>query len=158
ELMRDVSGLTLETAIAASFVGAVVSLFLQTTNLNLSHSLAQELSIQFSVTEIPWYIFLGILAGALGALFNRGILWAKIIHHRLNLSMAWRVGLTGLISGGIIALMPTFFRDNAALKDFVMLREISWQNILLAFVAHFFLTMMAYSSDAPGGLFAPALI
>ena len=158
ELMRDVSGLTLETAIAASFVGAVVSLFLQTTNLNLSHSLAQGLSIQFSVTEIPWYIFLGILAGALGALFNRGILWAKIIHHRLNLSMAWRVGLTGLISGGIIALMPTFFRDNAALKDFVMLGEITWQNTLLAFVAHFFLTMMAYSSDAPGGLFAPALI
>ena len=158
ELMRDVSGLTLETAIAASFVGAVVSLFLQTTNLNLSHPLAQGLSIQFSVTEIPWYIFLGILAGALGALFNRGILWAKIIHHRLNLSMAWRVGLTGLISGGIIALMPTFFRDNAALKDFVMLGEITWQNTLLAFVAHFFLTMMAYSSDAPGGLFAPALI
>ena len=158
ELMRDVSGLTLETAIAASFVGAVVSLFLQTTNLNLSHHLAQGLSIQFSVTEIPWYIFLGILAGALGALFNRGILWAKIIHHRLNLSMAWRVGLTGLISGGIIALMPTFFRDNAALKDFVMLGEITWQNTLLAFVAHFFLTMMAYSSDAPGGLFAPALI
>ena len=158
ELMRDVSGLTLETAIAASFVGAVVSLFLQTTNLNLSHTLAQGLSIQFSVTEIPWYIFLGILAGALGALFNRGILWAKIIHHRLNLSMAWRVGLIGLISGGIIALMPTFFRDNAALKDFVMLGEISWQNTLLAFVAHFFLTMMAYSSDAPGGLFAPALI
>ncbi|MFM7440800.1 MAG: chloride channel protein, partial [Snowella sp.] len=116
------------------------------------------LSIQFSVTEIPWYIFLGILAGALGALFNRGILWGKILHHRLNLSMAWRVGLTGLISGGIIALMPTFFRDNAALKDFVMLGEISWQNTLLAFVAHFFLTMMAYSSDAPGGLFAPALI
>ena len=158
ELMRDVSGLTLETAIAASFVGAVVSLFLQTTNLNLSHNLAQGLSIQFSVTEIPWYIFLGILAGALGALFNRGILWGKIIHHRLNLSMAWRVGLTGLISGAIIALMPTFFRDNAALKDFVMLGEITWQNTLLAFVAHFFLTMMAYSSDAPGGLFAPALI
>ena len=158
ELMRDVSGLTLETAIAASFVGAVVSLFFQSTDLNLSHQLAEGLPIQFSVAEIPLYIFLGVLAGSLGCLFNRGILWGKIVHHRLNLSMSWRVGLSGLISGTIIALMPTFFRDNAALKDFVMMGELSWQNTLLAFVAHFLLTMMAYGSDAPGGLFAPALV
>ncbi len=158
ELMRDVSGLTLETAIVASFVGAVVSLFLQTADLNFSHKTAELLAIQFSLAEIPLYMLLGALAGSLGALFNRGVLFGQIIHRRLNFSMPWRVGLSGLISGSFIALMPTFFRDNAGLKDFVMMGDLSWQNIVLAFFAHFFLTMLAYSSDAPGGLFAPALV
>ena len=78
ELMLDVSCLTLETAIAASFVGAVVSLFFQSTDLNLSHQLAEGLPIQFSVAEIPLYIFLGVLAGSLGCYLIGGYYGEKL--------------------------------------------------------------------------------
>jgi CIC family chloride channel protein len=158
ELMRDASGLTLETAIMASFTGAVVSLVLQSGNLNIPGPLLQDLTISFSTPEIPVYILLGTLTGVLGALFNQGILLSFKIQHRFNLSLSWRIGLVGLISGIIIAILPPFFRDNAALRDFLVSGELTWQTITIAFIAHFFLTMLAYSSGAPGGLFAPALV
>ncbi|MFM7580216.1 MAG: chloride channel protein, partial [Microcystaceae cyanobacterium] len=158
ELMRDVSSLTLETAIVASFVGAVTSLILQAKTLSFSHQLGESLLIHFSALEIPFYIVLGAIAGVLGALFNKGILLSQKVHRRMNLGLPWRLAWVGCFSGTVIAFMPPFFQDNAALKDFVIFGEISPEQIVLAFVAHFFLTMIAYSADAPGGLFAPALV
>ncbi len=158
ELMRDVSGLTLQTAIVASFTGAVVSLILQSASLSFSSSLLNLPNISFSASEIPFYLLLGILAGLLGALFKRGLLFSLIVQRRLNLPLPWRIGLVGMISGVIIALLPPFFQDNAGLRTFLVTGELSGDKILLAFVAHFFLTILAYSSNAPGGLFAPALV
>jgi CIC family chloride channel protein len=159
ELMRDVSGLTLETAILASFTGSVVSRILGSADLNIPGTMfgaARESS--FSVSEIPFYIVLGIIAGVAGAIFNRSIVFSLKVHRRFNLPMYWKIGLAGLISGVIVAFLPPFFRDNAGLREFLLAGEANWETIALAFVAHFFLTVLAYSSGAPGGLFAPALV
>lgn len=158
ELMRDVSGLTLETAIVASFTGAVVSMLLQSADLNVSAVLLDTVQTSFSALEIPFYIFLGALAGFLGASFNKGVLYFSGIQKRLNLPLSVRIGVIGCFSGFIIALLPPFFRDNAGLREFLVNGELSTSSITIAFVAHFFLTMLAYSSGAPGGLFAPALV
>ncbi|MDJ0657853.1 MAG: chloride channel protein [Crocosphaera sp.] len=158
ELMRDVSGLTLETAIVASFTGAVVSLILQSSTLNFPSSLLELPDITFTASEIPFYLLLGILAGLLGALFNRGLLASVKIQSYFNLPLSWRIGLMGLVSGIIIALLPPFFRDNAGLRIVLVTGELDGSRILLAFVAHFFLTILAYSCNAPGGLFGPALV
>lgn len=159
ELMRDISGLTLETAILASVTGAVVSRFLGSTDLNLPlasiGSLGQS---SFSAAEIPFYLLLGTLAGFLGALFNRGILSTASLFRRLNLAMSWRFAIAGVISGSIIAFLPPFFQNNAGLRDFLITGEAGWRFTAIAFVANFCLTILAYGSGAPGGLFAPCLV
>jgi chloride channel protein, CIC family len=154
ELMRDVSSLTLETAIVASFTGAVVSMMLQ----NTPPILAETVNISFSAQEIPIYFILGALAGSLGTLFNRGILFFSRLQRRWQLSLAWRIGSIGLFSGGMIALLPPFFRDNSGLREFLVTGELNGQNTAIAFAVYFLLTMLAYSSGAPGGLLAPALV
>ncbi|MGK7879980.1 MAG: chloride channel protein, partial [Crocosphaera sp.] len=158
ELMRDVSGLTLETAIVASFTGAVVSQILQSSTFNFPSSLLELPDIAFSASEIPFYLLLGILAGILGALFNRGLLLSVKIQKSLNLPLSWRIGLMGMASGLIIAMLPPFFRDNTGLRIDLVQGELEWSRILLAFVAHFILTIFAYSANTPGGLFGPALV
>ena len=159
ELMRDVSGLTLETAIVASFTGAVVSRWLGSADLNIPTAMINSARQgSFSASQIPFYLLLGILAGILGGIFNRSMLFTISLNRRLQLSMPWRIGLAGLISGIIIAFLPPFFRDNSGLREFLISGELGWQTIAIAFVAHFFLTILAYSSGAPGGLFAPALV
>lgn len=159
ELMRDMSGLTLETAIVASFTGSVVSRWFGTSDLNLPSALLNAGNqSHFSASEIPIYLLLGALAGALGSLFNRGILTVLDFNRRLRLTLSIRMAIAGMISGGVVALLPEFFRDNAGLRDFLLTGDAGWQMIAIAFFAHFGLSLLAYGSGAPGGLFAPTLV
>lgn len=158
ELMRDVSDLTLETAILASFTGAVVSRLLGSTDLNIPANILNSSQGNFSAPEIPFYLLLGLLAGILGGLFNRGILTSLALNRRFSLAMHWRIGLSGLLSGTIVAFLPPFFQNNAGLREFLVTGGLDWQTTAIVFIAHFFLTLLAYGSGAPGGLFAPALV
>lgn len=167
ELMRDISGLTLETAIAASFTGAVVSRILSSTDLNASLSVPLNVSLagvdaaqqgSFTVEEIPFYVLLGILAGVLGGLFNRGIIGGMKFSRNSPLPIPIQIGLAGLISGTVIAWLPPFFQDNAGLRELLIAGQFGWQTTAIVFVAQFCLTILAYSAGAPGGLFAPALV
>ncbi|MGI0482900.1 chloride channel protein [Geminocystis sp. CENA526] len=158
ELMRDVSNLTLETAIVASFTGAVVSLVLQSSNLKLSEGVFSPENLNFIPSQIPFYLLLGVIAGILGAVFNRSILFSLRWNQKLKIPLYVRIGVAGLISGIVIAFLPPFFRDNAGLKDFLIRGELNWYETGLVFLAHYILTIIAAGSGAPGGLFAPALI
>lgn len=157
ELMRDISGLTLETAILASFTGAVVSRILGSTDFGIHNNFATQVS-GFTTIEIPFYLLLGTIAGILGALFNYLVLFFLRVNRQLKLAMCWRVGLTGLICGSFVALLPQFFQNNAGLRDFLFSGDAGWQNIAIAFFLHLFLTPLAYASSAPGGIFAPGLV
>lgn len=157
ELMRDISGLTLETAILASFTGAVVSRILGSTDLGIHNNLVSQIS-SFTATEIPFYLLLGILAGVLGSFFNYLVLFFLKINRQLKLAMCWRVGLTGLICGSVVAILPQFFQNNAGLRDFLFNGDGGWQNIAIAFFLHLILTPLAYASSATGGIFAPGLV
>lgn len=156
ELLQDVSNLTLGTAIIASFIGAVISRLLGGEGLNLGLVASQT---GFSLQEIPLFVILGGLAGLFGGLFNRGILLSLKLNRRLlPIGLPWRIGLAGLVSGIIIALLPNFLRDNAGLRELLIAGEQGWQVSAVTFVAKFILTLIAYGAGTPGGVFAPALI
>lgn len=160
ELMRDISGFTLETAILASFTGAVVSRLLGgSSEVNLSGLISKTpWEVTFTSQEIPFFLLLGISAGILGAIFNRGVLFSLDCYQRLQWSFPLRIAVAGLISGLIVAALPPFFRDNAGLRDILITGQGGWQVTAIALVAYFCLTLVAYGSGAPGGLFSPALV
>ncbi len=157
ELLHDVSQLTLGTAIVAAFIGGVVSRLLGGRNFNLNLELTTY-KASFFAQEIPFYLMLGILAGILGALFCKGIFVSLNLYRKSKLSLPWRVGLAGFISGTVVAFLPDSFRDSTGLREFVITGDAGWQSSAIAFVAHFILTLIACGSGAPGGLFAPSLI
>lgn len=157
ELLQDLSGLTLGTAIIASFIGAVVSRILGGRSLDLSLVLSAN-STSFSLTELPLFLVLGILAGLLGSLFNWGLIASLKYYRQLRLGLPLRVALAGFISGVAIAVLPPAFRDNTGLREFLITGEASANLAAIAFVAQFILTLVAFGSGAPGGLFAPSLI
>jgi CIC family chloride channel protein len=157
ELLRDLSNLTLGTAILASFIGAVISRLLGGRTLDLNLQLS-NLSSSFTAPEIPFYLLLGVLAGLLGALFNQGLLASLTLYDRLNLSLPLKIGLAGMICGCVVALLPYSFRDNNGLRELLITGKASWQFTSFAFVAHFVLTLVSYGSGAPGGLFHPSLV
>ena len=159
ELMRDISGLTLETAIAASFTGAVVSRVLGSADLNVPLAILNSTRrSSFAIQEIPFYLLLGIAAGILGGIFNRSIIKGMKLSRSLPIPMPIRIGLAGLISGTVVAWLPPFFQDNAGLRELLIAGQFTWQTTALVFIAQFCLTILAYSAGTPGGLFAPALV
>lgn len=158
ELLRDISNLTLETAIFASFTGAVVSRWLGSADLNVKASIGHQIYSGFSLAEIPFYLGLGILAGLFGGLFNRAVMFFLALYRQLGLPLSLRIGLAGLISGLVMSILPPFFQNNAGLRDFLIAGDAGWRTVAIAFFVHFALTPLAYGSGAPGGLFAPGLV
>ncbi|MGD1712602.1 chloride channel protein [Dapis sp. BLCC M172] len=162
DLMHDVSGITLGPAIIASFVGAVTSQMLGGKSLYLENSsdyLDTSITGFLDPKEIPFYIVLGILAGLLGTVFSRGIIATSIFNQRkLKLKLPWRIAITGLISGLIIASLPESFHNYTGLREILGSNEANLKLSFIAFSAHLILTIFAAGSGAPGGLFAPSLI
>ncbi len=158
EFLQDFSGLTLGTAILASFVGAVVSRLLGGQGLSLTLDMT-TLQSGFSLQDVPFFLILGLLAGLLGALFSQGIFVSLTFNRQiLRWSLPWAIGLAGLISGIVAMLLPVAFRDNTGLREFLITGGATWQFTLLVFAVKFVLTLVAYGAGAPGGIFAPALI
>ncbi|WP_026735390.1 chloride channel protein [Fischerella sp. PCC 9605] len=157
ELLQDLSELTLGTAIIASFIGGVVSRLLGGRSLLLNLELTKS-SSSFSIPEIPFFLVLGVLAGLLAALFNQGLIKSIKLYRRLHISLPLRVALAGFISGVVVAILPNDFRNNTGLRESVIAGGADASLAALAFLAQFILTLVAFGSGAPGGLFAPSLI
>ncbi|QYX30439.1 chloride channel protein [Sphaerospermopsis torques-reginae] len=157
ELLQDLSGLTLGTAIIACFIGGVISRLLGGGSLQLNLEL-MNYSSRFSLQEIPIFLLLGVLAGLLGAVFNHGLIFSIKTYRRLHISLSLRVALAGLISGLIVALLPEYYRDNAGLREYMIASQPNLLLAIITFITQFILTLIAFGSGAPGGLFAPSLI
>jgi len=157
ELLQDFSGLTLGTAILASFVGAVVSRLLGGQGLNLSNF--GMLQTGLSIQDLPFLALLGILSGVLGGVFSNGMFSSlRCFRQMKQLSLPMRVGLAGGITGIVGATLTVAAQDNTGLREFLVTGGIGWQVIAIAFISKFILTLLAYGSGASGGIFAPALV
>lgn len=157
ELLQDLSALTLGTAIISSFIGGVISRLLGGGSLELNVNWA-DYSSKFSLYDIPFFLLLGVLAGLLAVLFRRGLILSLELYKRLHISLPLRVALAGLMSGLAIAMLPENFRDNNGLREYVITGSANTSLAAIAFVAQFILTLVAFGSGAPGGLFGPSLI
>ena len=157
ELIRNVAGLTVSTAILACFVAATTSRLLGGHSLNLDLKRAAP-DAAFFLHDIFFCLLVGVLAGVLGALLNKGILVSLNFNFKImRLALPWRVGLAGLICGLLVSCLPFSFRDNAGLRELLVTGEATGGMAAVALGLQFVLTIVAYGSGAPGGLFAPSL-
>ncbi|MDX2255077.1 MAG: ISAs1 family transposase [Pseudanabaenaceae cyanobacterium bins.39] len=157
ELLQDVSGITLGTAILASFVASAIARLSGSHSLNLTPHLT-FFQASFSLPEIPFYLFLGIIAGIFGVLFNRGILNSTAFYQKfLPVSLKWRIGLAGMFAGIALATLPNVFRDNAGLRQMLLSGNAEWRLVLLVFCVKFCLIVFAGGVGAPGGLLIPSM-
>jgi CIC family chloride channel protein len=157
ELLQDLSGLTLGTAIIACFIGGVISRLLGGGSLQLNLQ-SMEYFSSFSLLEIPIFLLLGIFAGLLGAIFNLGLIFSVKTYRGLHISLPLRVALTGLFCGLIVSALPEYYRDNTGLREYMIASQPNPGFAAITFIAQFILTLIAFGSGAPGGLFAPSLI
>lgn len=157
ELLKEISSRTIGTAVLACFVASVASHALHGDE-SVRHLPTAAANANFTAVEIPAYILLGVAAGVLGALFNRFVMWSlKFNRDIFKAPPTVRICAAGIVTGLLVAALPTQFHDYAGMRAHLIYGGTTLPHSIIAFGIFFTLTVIAYGSGAPGGLFAPAL-
>lgn len=156
ELDRNFSSLALGPAIVGS-VSAAVTCRILYGNFFTFHFQSEQATNPF---QLPFYIVLGILAAIFGVYFQRSILWGLDFYKKhLTKVPNWAWGaFAGLITGIIGLFVPHALGGGHTTLEGVLAGLYAWWFIPVIFLAKYFLTVLAYGSGVPGGIFAPSLI
>ncbi len=111
------------------------------------------------LASLPIFAVLGLVAGLLGVLFNRGVLaslnlFARVPERFVLPVVALVGGLVGLVGW----FSPLTIGSGHTLAEAALKGEVLLAAIPLFFMARFVLTTASYSTGAPGGIFAPLLV
>lgn len=111
------------------------------------------------LTSLPVFAFMGVLAGFLGVLFNKGLLLNLRLFERIPKKLFFPVVAA---VGGLIGLAgwnnPDIIGNGHSLVESVLQGKTMLSVIPLFLILRFLLTTMSYGTGAPGGIFAPLLV
>lgn len=111
------------------------------------------------LVSLPVFALLGVVAGVLGVLFNRGLRATIDIYARLP---ARYILPAAALTGGIVGLVgwfsPLMIGSGHTIAESALKGNVLLASIPLFFVVRFLLTTTSYATGAPGGIFAPLLV
>lgn len=111
-----------------------------------------------SLTQLPWFLLLGAFSGAFGAGFLKLLGWGEELFSKLPLPLYSRLGLAGLIVGGIGILYPEVWGNGySATNEILKMSTPALQLILGWFIAKLIATVVTVGSGTVGGIFTPTL-
>jgi CIC family chloride channel protein len=155
EVQRDFSAALLAAAFVAAMAADIVArYFLGQSPLFHFENLSSP-----PLASLPWFILVGVACGVLGVLFNRGLLASLRLFGPLTRR---GFGVSGLVAGAAGGVAVWFFPSAAGGGDGLL--GMVWDGRLSVvvlggfFVLRYFMTVTAYGSGAPGGIFAPMLV
>lgn len=158
ELQREISSVTLVSALIASVCAVAVSRVF-TGQLPSFHIRDYPLP---PLTALPLFAVMGIFAGYAGVIYNRGLIWSIKLSRRTGLAM-WK---KGAIAGGVTGLagwwLPDALGGGHRIAESILRGDYAPGNfvsfLLILLVGKYLLTMIGYSSGIPAGLFSPLLV
>jgi len=117
-----------------------------------------------SLTQLPWFLLLGVLSGVLGAAFLKGLRVAEKLYAKIPAPLYVRLALAGLIVGAIAVIYPEVYGNgysatNRLLHHIVAPNEVgkTLLFILGLVAAKFVATTSTVGSGTVGGVFTPTL-
>ena len=111
-----------------------------------------------SLTQLPWFILLGVLSGALGATFLKALRGTEAYISDLNIPLYWRVAFGGLVVGVISLWYPQVYGNGYSATN-AILGQVSPEvgMVFGVLVAKFLATTVTVGSGTVGGVFTPTL-
>ncbi|MGI8966625.1 MAG: ClcB-like voltage-gated chloride channel protein [Limisphaerales bacterium] len=110
-----------------------------------------------SVAQLPWFLFLGILAGALGVVFLKMLRHFEETFQAIRLPLYARLGAGGLLLGIIALGFPEVWGNGYSVTNRILHHQFALQLLFGIFVAKFLATLISIGSGAVGGVFTPTL-
>jgi CIC family chloride channel protein len=117
-----------------------------------------------SITQLPWFLCLGVATGVVGALFLTGLTYSEALFKRLKAPVYVRLGLGGLVVGIIALKYPGVWGNGYVITNRILHDDYAQAQVLTGlvflggiFVAKFLATLATVGSGAVGGVFTPTL-
>lgn len=105
-LMLDLTTSSIVPLLISSVTAATVSYFLMGDRVLFSFNIAGA----FNISNIPWYLLLGIVSGLISLYFSKMTLFLEGNYNKINNSYL-RLILGGTVLGGLIYLFPPFYGE-----------------------------------------------
>ena len=115
-----------------------------------------------SVTQLPWFVCLGILTGAVGAAFLKLLNYSEEAFKKLQVPIYLRLALGGLTVGIVALQFPEVWGNGYVVTNRILLglypQEVQGLRFLAGlFLAKLLATLATVGSGAVGGVFTPTL-
>ena len=169
-LMLDLTISSIVPLLISSVTAATVAYFLMGDKVLLSFNITES----FNLSNIPWYLLLGIVSGFISLYFSKMTLLLEGVYEKIPNKYV-RLAIGGMILGSLIFLFPPFFGESydtimkllqggsdAILNNTLISRySYSFMAVTLFMLGLVFLKVIASSSTngagGVGGIFAPTL-
>ncbi len=170
-LMLDLTISSIVPLLISSVTAATVAYFLMGDKVLLSFDVTEA----FNITNIPWYLVLGVISGLVSLFFSKMTLFLERKYEKIS-NIFVRLLAGGIVVGGLIYLFPPFYGegyDTIMLSAGQCLDAVFGNSIfnkfsdnfliyILFFFGLIFLKVIASSSTngagGVGGIFAPTLV
>lgn len=157
ELDRNMSSLALGPAIVGSVSAAVTCRLLYGDVFTFQF----ESDHVTGLLGLPLFILLGVICAIFGVYFQRSILYSLNTYEKLFTNKipkwAWG-GIAGFITGMFALYLPQAIGGGHHTLANVLAEALPLSLMILIFFGKYFLTVIAYGSGIPGGIFAPSII
>ncbi len=105
-LMLDLTTSSIVPLLISSVTAATVAYFLMGDKVLLSFTVVGS----FSISNIPWYLLLGVISGLISLYFSKMTLFLEEKYQAMHNSYL-RIILGGIVLGGLIYLFPPFYGE-----------------------------------------------
>jgi CIC family chloride channel protein len=122
------------------------------------HPLYSMPAFEFTrVTQLPWFLLLGALAGGLGVLFMRMLRLAQEEFRPFSFPLSIRLAIGGGLVGLIAIGYPQVWGNGYSVASDILHDSFTVKLLIGIFLAKFLATVLAVGSGAVGGVFTPTL-
>lgn len=155
EVHKNFSPIVLASALAASVASDFVSkeFFGMTPVFNFNNIKSMPLK------DYIYIIFLGIILGVFGLIFNKAILKTQDIYNRQKcLSLKTKPIVAFLFAGLFGLILPDVLGGGHEIIVSLVNSSFTIKMLIVILIGKFIFTMICYGSGAPGGIFLPLLV
>jgi len=169
-LMLDLTISSIVPLLISSVTAATVAYFLMGDKVLLSFNLTES----FNISNIPWYVVLGIISGLISLYFSKMTLFLESSYEKIR-NEYLRLILGGIVLGGLIYLFPPFYGEgyDTIMKLLQGNSDMVFSNSIFNSLSDSFLMMILFmgglimlkviassstnGAGGVGGIFAPTL-
>jgi CIC family chloride channel protein len=109
------------------------------------------------LTQLPWFVILGVLSGAAGAMFLKMLRQSEEWWGKLSMPIYLKIGLAGMVVGAIAMVFPEVLGNGYGGTSEMLNQNFLPDRLLALFIVKLAATVICVGAGTVGGVFTPTL-